>query len=98
MASFQRCSSVVAAAATVGTEDAVETDLAGGAESGGDVPVRQAAGNGERVALGGDDGAALEYPAQAFDVGRGPVREIAQSALTHLAVLTVALAQQDRRG
>ena len=85
----------IAAAIAVGAEDTVEADLAGGAERGGDVAVRQAAGDGEGVALGGDDGAALEHAAQAFDVGRGPVGQIAQGALTDLAVLAVALAQQD---
>ena len=57
--------------------------------------VRQAAGDGEGVVLGGDDGAALEHAAQAFDVGWGPVGEVAQRAFTDLAVLAVALAQED---
>ena len=85
----------IAAAIAVGAEDTVKTDPAGGAESGGDVAVRQAAGDGEGVALGGDDGAAFEHAAQAFDVGGRPVGEIAEGALTDLAVLAVALAQQD---
>ena len=57
--------------------------------------VRQRAHHREGVAFGGNDRAALEHPAQPFDVGRRPIREIAQRALTHLAVRTVALAQQD---
>ena len=47
---------------------------------------------------GGDDGAAFEHAAQAFDVGGGPVGEVAEGALTDLAVLAIALAQQDGRG
>ena len=85
----------VAAAIAVGAEDAVEADLARDAEGRGDVAVRQLAGDGESVALGGDDGAALEHAAQAFDVGGGPVGEVAQGALTDLAVLAIGLAQQD---
>ena len=80
----------VAAAVAVGAEDAVEADLARGAEGGGDVAVRQAAGDGEGVALGGDDGAAFEHAAQAFDMGGGPVGEVAEGALTDLAVLAVS--------
>jgi len=57
--------------------------------------MRQAADDGEGVALGGDDGAALEHAAQAFDVGGGPVRQV---ALTHLATLAIALAQEDGGG
>ena len=75
----------IAAAIAVGAEDTVEPDLVSGAECGGDVAVRQAAGDGEGVMLGGDDGAALEHAAQAFDVGGWPVGEIAQGALTDLA-------------
>jgi hypothetical protein len=68
----------------VGAEDTVETDTAGGAERGGDGPVRQAAGNGEGIALGRNDSATLENSAQAFDVGSGPVGEVAQGALRTL--------------
>src|SRR6185437_12389920 len=88
----------VAAAIAVGAKDTVEADPAGGAERGGDVAMREAAGDGEGVAFGGDDGAALEHTAQAFDVGGGPVGEIAEGALPDLAALPVALAQQDRGG
>ena len=88
----------VPVAIAVGAEDAVETDLAGGAECRGDVAVRQAADDGEGVSLGGDDGAALEHAAQPFDVSGRPVRQVAQSALTDLATLAIALAQQDGRG
>ena len=44
---------------------------------------------------GGNDGAALEHAAQAFDVGGGPVGEVAQRAFADLALVAVALAQQD---
>ena len=64
----------IAAAVAVGAEQAVEADLAGGAERGGDMAVRQAAGDGEGVVLGGDDGAALEHAAQAFDIGAAASR------------------------
>ena len=60
--------------------------------------VRQAAKDGEGVALGGDDGAAFEHAAQAFDVSWRPVGEVAQGAFTDLALVAVALAQQDGGG
>ena len=60
--------------------------------------VRQGADDGEGVAFGGDDGAAPEHAAQPFDVGGGPVGEIAEGALTNLAAFAIALAQQDGRG
>ena len=41
------------------------------------------------------DGAALEHAAQALDVGRGPVGQVAQGALTDLALVAVALAQEN---
>jgi hypothetical protein len=88
----------VAAAIAVGAKDTVKTNPTGSAESGGDVTVRKAAGDGESVALGGDDDAAFEHTAQALDVGSGPVGQIAEGALTDLAVLTVALAQEDGGG
>src|ERR1700733_562860 len=47
----------VAAPIAVWAEDGVEADLAGRAERGGDVAMRQTAGDGEGVALGGGDGA-----------------------------------------
>ena len=94
-ASDQQGEHEIAAAIAVGAEDAVETDLAGGAECGSDMAVRQATDDGEGVAFGGDDGAALEHAAQPFDVRGGPVRQVTQSALTHLATLAIALAKQD---
>ena len=88
----------VAAAVAFRAEDAVEADLARGAEGGGDVAVGEAAGDGEGVVLGRDDGAALEHAAQALDVGRGPVGEVAEGAFADLAVLAIALAQEDGGG
>src|SRR3954463_6090008 len=85
----------ITAAMAVGTEQTVEANSAGGAEGGDDVAVRQAAGHGEGVALGRNDGAAPEHAAQALDGGRGPVGQIAQGALPDLATLAVTLAQQD---
>ena len=57
---------------TIRTEDTVEANPAGGAESGRDVAVRQAANDGESFMLRGDDGATLEHPAKTFDVSRRP--------------------------
>jgi len=82
-------------AAAVGAKDAVEPDLACRAEGSGDVAVRQAADDGEGVAFGGNDGAAFEHAAQAFNVGCRPVGEVAQGALPDLAVLAVTFAQKD---
>jgi hypothetical protein len=53
----------ITAAMAVRTEQTVEANPAGGAERGGDLAVRQAAGHGEGVALGRDDGAAPEHAA-----------------------------------
>ena len=55
-------------------------------------------GDGERVAVRGDDGAAFEHAAQALDVGRRPIREVAERALTDLAAFAIALAQENGRG
>src|ERR1700722_15284964 len=68
-----------------------------GAECGGDGGVGKAPGDSKRVMFGGDDGTALQYAAQAFDVRCGPIGEIAQGALTDLAVLSIALAQENGR-
>src|SRR3954447_25914904 len=73
----------------------VEADFARGAQRSGDMAMRQAAGNGEGILPGGDDGAALEHIPQAFDVRGRPVGEVAQRALAHLALVAVALPQQD---
>ena len=88
----------IATTIAAGAEDTVKADLVGGTERGGDVAVWQAADDGERVTLGGNDGATLEHAAQAFNVGRRPVGKIAQCAFANLAAFAVALAQQDRGG
>ena len=85
----------VAASVASGAEDAVEADLAQRAQRCGDMAVRQRAGDGDGVALGGDDGAAFEHAPQALDLGKRPVGEVAQRAFADLTVLAVALAQED---
>ena len=87
----------VAAPIAVETKDAIKADPARGAEGGGDMAVRQRAGNGEGILSGGDDDATFEHAAQALDMGGRPVREVAQRALTDLAVLAVGLTQQNGR-
>ena len=57
--------------------------------------VRQGAGDGEGFAVCWNDDAAFEHAAQPLDVGFGPVGKIAKGSLPDLAVLAVALAQQD---
>ena len=88
----------VAAAIAVRAEDPIEADLARCAERRGDMTMRQRADDGEGILLRGDDGAAFEHAAQAVDVRGRPVGEVAEGALPDLAVLAVALAQQDGRG
>jgi hypothetical protein len=55
------------------------------------VALRQAAGDGEGILSGGDDGAALEHAAQALDVRGGPAGEVAQRAFADLAFMAKAL-------
>ena len=87
----------VATAIVPRAKDTIEADAARDAERSGDVAVRQAADDGEGITLGGNHGATFKDAAQAFDVSCGPVGQIAQCALTHLAAFAVALAQEDRR-
>ncbi len=94
----QECKNEIAAAIAVGAKDPIKPDPAGGAESGGDVAVRQGADDGEGFAPGRDDSAASEHAAQTFDVGGGPVREVAEGTFTDLSTLAIAFAQQDGRG
>jgi hypothetical protein len=58
------------------------------------VAVRKAPCDGERILAGGDDSAAFENAAQAFDMSHRPVGQVAQGSLPDLALLPVALAQQ----
>jgi hypothetical protein len=75
----------------------VEADLAQGSEHGGDVTVRQRAGDGQRRLAGRDHRAALEQSAQArYPIAR-PVGQVEQAALPDPAAVAVALTQQDRR-
>jgi hypothetical protein len=61
-------------------------------------PWGEATGEREGVLPGRDDGAAFKHAAQALDIGCGPVREVAKGAFADLAVLAVALAQEDGGG
>ncbi|PPQ34108.1 hypothetical protein CCS01_12485 [Rhodopila globiformis] len=94
-AADQHSQNEIAAAVAVGAEDALEANFTCRTQRSGDMAVRQAAGDGEGVVLGGDDGATLEHAAQALDMGGRPAGEVAQRAFTHLAARAVALAQQD---
>jgi hypothetical protein len=87
----------IAVAIALGAKDTVEADPSGGAKSGKDMAVRQGSGDGEGIAFGGNDSATLEHAAQTFDVRGGPIGEIAEGPFADLAILTVALSQQDRR-
>jgi hypothetical protein len=79
-------------------EDAVEADPAQCAQRRGDMAVRQRAGDREGVLPGGDDGAPLEHATQALDLSHRPVGKVAQRAFTDLAVLAIALAQENGGG
>ena len=87
----------VATAIVPRAKDTVEADVAHDAQRSGDVAVRQAAHDGEGIMLGGNHSATFQHTAQTLDVGCGPVGQIAQCALTHLAAFAVALAQENRR-
>jgi hypothetical protein len=69
----------------------------GGAQHGGHMPVRQAAGDLERCGQVHLRRQALEPPHQRVDLVLGPVRQVGQGAVLHLAALAVAFPQQDRR-
>ena len=74
-----------------------QAQLAGRAEDGGDVAVRQAAGDLERLAEGGGGRRlALQHPGQGLDLGLGPGRQVGQGPVLDLAGLAVAFPQQDR--
>ncbi|MGH7069714.1 MAG: hypothetical protein ACREFO_06825 [Acetobacteraceae bacterium] len=68
----------IAAAATLRAKEPVEADLARGDESGSDVAVRQRAGDGEGVALRGDDDTTPRHAAQAFAIRGRPLRKVAE--------------------
>ena len=88
----------IATAVAIWAQQAIEADLARGAERGGDMPMRQRADDGDRLLVAGNDGAALEQHPEAGDPVLRPVRKVQQGALLDLAAFTVAFAQQDGRG
>ncbi len=74
----------------VGAEDTVETDLASGTKSGGDMAVGQRTDDGQGLTLGGNNGAAFEHAAQTCNMCDGPIGEVADGAFTDLTALPVA--------
>jgi hypothetical protein len=73
----------------------VEPQLAGCAQDGGDVAVRQAAGDLERpVQVRGGRRLALQHPGQGLDLGVGPRRQVGQGPVLDLAVFPVAFPQE----
>ena len=82
----------------LGVDQLVQAQLAGHAQDGGDVAMRQAAGDLERPVERGWRRLAFQYPGQRFDLGLGPGRQVGQGAVLDLAGLAVAFAQQDRGG
>ena len=79
----------------LGVDQLLQAQLARRAEHGGDVPVRQAAGDLERpLRRRGRRGLAFEHPRQGVDLGLGPGRQVGQGAVLDLARLAVAFAQQ----
>src|SRR6266704_2910792 len=80
-------------------EDLAQAQLAGRAEDGGDVAVRQAAGDLERpVQARGGRRLPLEHPGQGLDLGLGPGGQVGQGPVLDLPGLAVAFPQQDRGG
>ena len=68
-----------------------------GAQHRGHMPVRQAAGDLERLAQIPLRRQPFERARQRIDLVLGPVRQVGQGAVFHLAALAVALPQQDGR-
>ena len=66
-------------------------------QHGGHMPVRQAAGDLERLGQLQLRRQPFERPRQRIDLVLGPVRQVGQRAVLHLAALAVALPQKDRR-
>jgi hypothetical protein len=78
-------------------DELCQAQPAGGAQDGGDVAVRQAAGDLERLVEGGGGRRlALQDPGQRVDLGLGPGRQVGQGPVLDLAGLAVAFPQQDR--
>jgi len=78
-----------------GVDQLLQAEGAHGAQHGGDVAVRQAAGDLERPVQVRGRGLALEHPGQGVDLGLGPGRQVGQGPVLDLAVLAVAFAEQD---
>ena len=75
----------------------LQAQLARRAQHGGDVAVRQAAGDLERrLEGGGGRRLALQHPGQRVDLGLGPGRQVGQGPVLDPACLAVAFPQQDR--
>ena len=85
----------VAATIALGANDTIQADLAGGAEHGRDMAMRQAARDGKSSLAGANNGAAPQHTAQAFDLRHRPVGEVAQGAFAYLAILPIAFAQEN---
>jgi hypothetical protein len=78
-------------------DELVEAEPAGRAQDGGDVAVRQAAGDLERpVQVRGGRRLALQHPGQRVDLGLRPGRQVGQGPVLDLAGLAVAFPEQDR--
>lgn len=75
----------------------IEVDPSGGAQGGDHVAMRQCADDLDGLA-GGQQPIAAQHSAHLLDSLRWPVGEIRQGAFAGLAVLAVALAQQDGGG
>ena len=85
----------VAAAVAGGTDEPVEPDLAGGAEGGGDMAVRQRAHDADRRPVARQTTPPFSSALKPA-IARRPVGQIEEGALLDLAGLAIALAQQDR--
>ena len=74
----------------------VQAQPARRAQDGGDVAVRQAAGDLERpVQVRGGRRLAFQDPGQRVDLGVGPGRQVGQGAVLDLPGLAVAFPEQD---
>jgi hypothetical protein len=77
-------------------QEPIEAELAGHAEHGRDMTVRQGPLDQELVRRHGER-CALERQAQRLDLGLGPARQVGERARPHLVAVAKALAQEDRR-
>ena len=95
----QECKNEIAAAIAVGAEDPIKPDPAGGAESGGDVAVRQGADDGEGFAPpAGMTVPPLSTPRRPSMWAAGQSERLQRVTFTDLSTLAIAFAQQDGRG